>query len=301
MGIAGLALAWRLAAHEFNANIWISHGIGIIALLAFALLAIGYLGKFLKHPDAVKNEFNHPIAGNFFGTINIAILLLSSILAPAGILAAQIVWTLGSIGTIALGYTIISRLLRGKIDSGHAVPAWLIPGVATLDITVAGGTMPMAWARELNVFALAVGGFVALVLFTLIVSRLIHHQDQLATGLLPSLMILIAPFEVGFLAYTNFTQRVDDFAAILFYFGFFLFLILAAKVFKRSIPFAAGWWAVSFPLAALASAALKYSAAVHLWPITWLAIALLAFLSLVISVLSVRTIRILLNGSLLRA
>jgi len=300
MGISGLSLAWRLAAHEFRTNIWISHGIGIVAFGVFLLLAMGYAVKFLKHPEVVRNEFHHPIAGNFFGTINISILLLSSVITPLSIPAAQVLWTIGSMGTVALAFIIISRLLRGKIDPGHAVPAWLIPGVATLDITVAGGTMPMAWARELNLFALAVGGFVALVFFTLILSRLLHHPEKLANGMIPSLMILMAPFPVGFLAYTNFTHRVDDFAAILFYFGLFLSLTLIFKVFKRDIPFSAGWWAVGFPLAALAIAALKYAAAVHLWPLSWLAIALLAFLSAVISVLFIRTLRLLFNGSLLR-
>ncbi|MDB6077287.1 MAG: C4-dicarboxylate transporter [Akkermansiaceae bacterium] len=301
MSISGLALAWRCSAHQFHTPIWISHGIGLVAVVVFFLLSIAYLAKILKHPEVVKNEFNHPIAGNFFGTFNIAVLLLSAVISPYGIAASKVVWTLGSIGTVALGFTIVSRLFRGKIDAGHAVPAWLIPGVATLDITVAGGTMPMAWARELNLFALAVGTIVALVFFTMIVSRLIHHHEGLATGMVPSLMILIAPFEVGFQAYTNFTRKVDDFAAMLFYSGLFLFLILVFKVFRRSIPFAAGWWAVGFPLAALANSALKYAAAVQLWPLDGLAIALLAFLSLVIVVLFIRTLHIILNGSLLRA
>jgi tellurite resistance protein len=178
------------------------------------------------------------------------------------------------------------------------LPAWLIPGVGTLDIAVAGGQMPMAWAHELNLFALAVGSILALVFFTLITARLIH-QEQPATQMLPSLMILTAPFEVGFLAYSNFTQQIDMFAGLLFYFGLFLFLVLAVKVFSRQVPFAASWWAVSFPVAALANAALEYAAYVHLWPIKVLAILLLGFLSLVIAVLAIRTLHILANGKLL--
>ncbi len=301
MGISGLALAWRLAAHEFHAALWISHGIGIVAVGVFALLSLAYLGKILKHPEAVKNEFNHPIAGNFFGTFNIALMLLSAVIAPFSLPASEGVWTLGSLGALVLAVISIGRLLKGQVDSGHALPAWLIPGVAALDIPATGAAMPMAWARELNLFALAIGTIVGLVFFTMILSRLIHHQEKLAGGLTPSLMILIGPFAVGFLAYTNFTGRIDGFAAILFYFGLFLFLVLVGKVFRRGIPFAAGWWAVGFPLAALAIAALKYAAAVQLWPLVWLAVALLAFLSMVIAVLFYRTLRVILDGSLLRA
>jgi hypothetical protein len=53
------------------------------------------------------------------------------------------------------------------------------------------------------------------------------HQAPLATGMMPSMMILIAPFEVGFLAFVNVVQRIDAFAALLFYFGLFFFVVLA--------------------------------------------------------------------------
>ena len=147
-------------------------------------------------------------------------------------------------------------------------------------------------------FALAVGAMIALVFFTMIVSRLIHHQS-FAAPLIPSLMILMAPFEVGFLAYIKFTQQVDTFSGLLLYFGLFIFLVLAPKVFRKGIPFATGWWAISFSMAALAIASLKYSMFAQCWPVTMIAIMLLAMLTIAIVVLSVRTLHILLNGKLL--
>lgn len=112
-------------------------------------------------------------------------------------------------------------------------------------------------------------------------------------------MILIGPFEVGFLAYTNFTQQVDVFAATLFYFGLFLFIALFFRVFRRSIPFSTAWWAVGFPLAALTSAALKYAAVAQSEVVSVLALLLLMLLTVVIAVLSVRTLHIAFNGRLL--
>jgi tellurite resistance protein len=273
--------------------------VGALAIAMFLLLCVAYAAKAALHPQAVRNEFRHPIAGNFFGTVSIAVLLISSVVAPSSATAAQALWVLGAASTIALAFTLVSRLLRGKVDAGHALPAWLIPGVATLDIVVAGGAAPQAWARELNLFSLAVGTMVALVFFTMIMSRLIHHQEKLAGEMVPSLMILVAPFEVGFLAYTSFFQRVDAFAAMLFYFGLFIFLALVFKVFRRGIPFAAGWWALSFPLAALSNAALRYADHVRWLPVTVFAIAMLAFLSVLIAVLLVRTTQIALDGRLL--
>ncbi len=299
MGVAGLGLAWRQASVQFGVSPLFSSLIGSLAVAMFLLLSIAYALKAMLHPLAVSKEFRHPIAGNFFGTANIAVLLISTVVAPVSAQASECLWCLGVVMTIALAFTLVSRLMRGKVDAGHALPAWLIPGVGTLDITVAGGALPMPWAREINLFALAVGTMVALVFFTMIMSRLIHHHEKLANEMVPSLMILIAPFEVGFLAYTAFFQRVDTFAAMLFYFGVFIFFALVFKVFKRGIPFAAGWWAVSFPLDALSNAALRYAAHVHYVPVTVFAIALLAFLSVLIAVLFYRTMQILLNGKLL--
>lgn len=301
MGLSGLCLAWRQASHQFGASPLIGNAIGTIAVAIFVLLAIGYGAKAFFHPQAVRDEFQHPIAGNFFGTVVIAMLLVSSVVAPVNALLAQAIWSIGAVLTIALAFTIVSRLLRGKVDAGHAVPAWLIPGVATLDITVAGATMPMAWARELNLFSMAVGTMMALVFFTMIMSRLIHHQEKLAHAMVPSLMIMMAPFEVGYLAYTSFFQTVDSFAAMLFYFGLFIFFSLAFKIFRRSTSFTVGWWALSFPLAALSNAALHYAAHAASPALTALAVALLLFLSIVIVVLLLRTMIIILNGKLLGA
>jgi tellurite resistance protein len=299
MGVSGLSSAWRQASHQFGTSPLVDGAIGCLAVAIFVLLCIAYAVKAFIHPQAVRDEFRHPIAGNFFGTATIATLLISSVVAPVSAVASEVLWCIGAVATIALAFTILSRLLRGKVDAGHALPAWLIPGVATLDIAVAGSAMPMAWAREVNLFAMAVGTMIALLFFTMIMSRLIHHHERLANELVPSLMILMAPFEVGFLAYTSFFQRVDAFAAMLFYFGLFVFFSLAFKVFKRSIPFAAGWWALSFPLAALCNAALRYAEQAHSLALTVLAVGLLAFLSVLIAVLLLRTIHILLNGKLL--
>jgi len=298
MGIAGLSMAWRQASQEFGISLLISSSAGILAILVFIILGVSYLVKTIRYSEVVVAEYQHPIAGNFFGTIAISFLLISSIISQWSDSLAETVWVIGTITTLALCFAIVGRLLKGKIDIAHAVPAWFIPGVATLDIAVAGGTMPMAWAHELNLFSLAVGAMIALLFFTMIMSRMIHHEP-IPNALVPSLLILIAPFEVGFLAYTNFTHNVDTFAGLLFYFGLFIFIALAPKVFRSKIPFASGWWAISFPLAALATASLKYSMHVQLLPLKIIALLLLGILSVAIVVLFIKTLHFLLSGKLL--
>lgn len=298
MGLSGLALAWRQAAGQFGAPAVIGEAIGLFALAVFGVLAAAYLAKLARHPDAVLAEFRHPVSGNFFGTVVIALLLLSAVLRPYGAPAADALWTLGSAATFALSGVVLARLLRGGVDATLAVPAWVIPGVATLDIAVTGAHLPMPWAAELNWAAMALGTVLALVLVVLVTARLVHHEP-LPAAMRPSLMVLIGPFAVGFLAYTAMTGMVDRFASMLFYFGLFLFAVLAPKVFRRDVPFGPGWWAISFPLAALCNAALHHAASHAAWPLQAIAIALLAFVTAALAVLTVRTLHIAVDGRLL--
>ncbi|MFC4808608.1 SLAC1 anion channel family protein [Paenibacillus sp. GCM10023250] len=298
MGISGLSLAWRQASTLFGTAPIIAEVIGIAAILVFIVLSIGYILKWILYPRKVMNEFTHPVSGNFFGTITISILLLSSVLGSYSQALGQIIWIIGMASTLTLSYIIVSRIINGNLELSSAVPAWLIPGVATIDIVVAGGTMPFPWVREINLLSLAIGGVFAIVFFTMLMSRLIHHAP-LPAGLKPSMIIMIAPFEVGFLGYTNFVQRIDPFASILFYFGLFLFVVLFFKVFKKSIPFGASWWAVSFPMAALGNAALKYAIFEPSWVLIALSAIILAVLSIVLAVLFIRSIYMLVHGELL--
>ena len=297
MGLSGLALAWRLAHSSLGAPALIGEAIGAFTVGIFLLISLGYLTKLVKYPEAVHAEFLHPVAGNFFGTIVISLLLLSAVIGPYNPPAAHAIWTVGVLATFTLCYVVISRLLKGQVDASHAVPAWIIPCVATLDIPVTGIQMPMAWVAEINLLAGAVGAVLALVLFAMIVSRLVH-RDPLAPGMAPSLMILVAPFAVGSLAYSNIVGGIDRFGAMLFYFALFMFAVVAPKVFRPGVKFSAGWWAISFPMAALVNAALKYAdfrASVPLWA---LAAMLLGALSLALAVLTVQTVRSAFNGQL---
>ncbi|WP_239467188.1 SLAC1 anion channel family protein [Rhodoferax koreensis] len=298
MGLSGLALAWRIAHQGLGAPAWIGEAIGALAVGVFLLVACSYLLKFARHREAVAAEFHHPVSGNFFGTIVISLLLLSAIVGPYQPAAAQALWSVGLLATLVLCFVVVSRLLKGQVDASHAVPAWIIPCVATLDIPVTGAQMPMAWTSEVNLLAAAIGAVLALVLFGMIVSRLVHHHP-LPAGMAPSLMILVAPFAVGFLAYSNIVGEIDRFAALLFYFALFMFAVVAPKVFRPGVPFSPAWWAIGFPMAALANAALKYAAHRASAPLWLLAMLLLGALSLALAVLTVRTVQIALNGKLL--
>jgi tellurite resistance protein len=300
MSVAGLSMAWRLANKAYGANIAVSNTIGIIALLLFAVLALSYLGKFFKYPDLVKHEFSHPVIGSFFGTVGISILLLSLVIGAYSTSAQLIVWTIGTVVTLALSVVMISRLLNGNAAPGTVVPAWLIAGVGSLDIVATGGALTAEWTHEVVLLATAIGGVSAMVFFILIFSRLVHHEP-LADGMRPSKMILVAPFSVGFLAYVSLVQKIDMFAALLFYFGLFLFVIIFYRLLVKPAAFSPAWWAIGFPMAALTNAALMYSDSVGGKGLGFIAAVLLFVLTVSIGVLLFRTLYALVTGRFLTA
>ena len=68
MGYSGLALAWRLAASEFGLPGWIGEALAFVTVSIFLLLTLCYAIKCIESPEAVRAEFAHPVAVNFFGT-----------------------------------------------------------------------------------------------------------------------------------------------------------------------------------------------------------------------------------------
>lgn len=300
MSVAGLALAWRLASKTYGADIAVSNSIGLLALAIFAVLTLSYLGKLVKYPELVRHEFTHPVIGSFFGTVGISILLLSSVIGSYSATAQLVVWSIGTAITLALSVFMISRLLNGNATATNVAPAWLIGGVGSLDIVVTGGALTADWTHEVNLLAAAIGSVSALVFFVLIFSRLVHHEP-LAAPMRPSKMILTAPFAVGFIAYVNLVHRVDMFAALLFYFALFLFVVVGYRLAVKPAPFSPSWWAIGFPLAALSNAALLYSNAVGGQGLGVIAVLLLFLLTVAIAVLSVRTLHALATGRMLTA
>jgi tellurite resistance protein len=299
MGLSGLALAWRLAGTSFGLPAWIGEALGLLAAGVFVALALCYGIKCVESPTAVRAEFAHPVAVNFFGTPIISLLLLAAVAAPYSVVLTNALWVAGAVCMLGFAWLIVSRWMSVRQQVVHATPAWMIPVVGTLNIAIAGATLDLPGAHALSAFGLAVGLFFAVPLFTLILSRLIF-EEPMPQPLQPSLMILVATFAVGFSAYISVVGRVDLFASSLFYLAAFMFTVLVPKLLRlrSGTPFHTSWWAVSFPLAAMTNAALKFAMHQPSWPAQAFGLAILAFTTLVILSLSVRTIAGIAQGEL---
>ncbi len=291
MGLTGLSVAWRLAQPRYGAPPWIAALIGAIALLAFVALVIGYAAKMVTAPAAVAAEFRHPIAGNLFGTFFISLLLIPILLAPYARPLAQIIWSLGAIGMVVFAWIIVSRWMSDRQLVAHATPAWIVPVVGMLDLPLALPSLGLPPMQGVMVLGLAVGLFFAIPVFTLVFSRLLF-EEPLPEALQPSLLILIAPFAVGFSTYVLIVGQIDLFAEALYLLTLFILSVLVGRL-RHAVaccPFKVSWWAISFPLATSAIAAIRFGT-VRTGMITdAIAILLLGFATLAISALLARTL-----------
>lgn len=291
MGLTGLSVAWRLAYRFYGAPRWAANGIGVVAVAAFILIALGYALKAITAPDAVRAEFRHPIAGNLFGTFLISLLLLPVIVAPVIRPLAQIMWGVGAIGMVLFGWLMVSRWMSDRQLIAHATPAWIIPVVGLLDLPLALPSLGLPPLHGVMVLGLAVGLFFAVPLFTLIFSRLVF-EPPMPDALQPTLLILVAPFAVGFSSYVVTTGQIDLFAQSLYVLTLFMLAVLLGRLRNMMVccPFRVSWWAVSFPLAASAITALRFAVAAPGLITNIIALALLALATLVIAALLVRTL-----------
>lgn len=299
MGLTGLSSAWKLAHDLYGVPSWVGRIIGVVAILAFVLMSAGYALKATTGFQAVKAEFEHPVAGNLFGTLFISLLLIPIPVADYSLKLAQGIWMVGTFGMIVFAWVIVSRWLGRRQQPTHATPAWIVPVVGLIDIPLAVPALNMQGLDELLMFSLALGLFFAIPLFTLVMSRLMF-EEPLGTALQASLMILLAPFAVGFSAYVTVVGTVDRFASALYMLTVFLLTVLAGRLrhLATSCPFRLSWWAVSFPLAAASVCALRYAASTPNLFTHGVAIVLLIGVTALLLAMAFRTLRGALRGEL---
>ena len=294
MGVFGFALALRAAGFaQMSAAVqWIA--------VAFFLLLLGtYATKAVLHPADTKAEGSHPVRIAFFPAISISVLLMATLFAEHQPAIATVLWMAGAAAHAVLTVLVATQWIGHRpFQPMHLSPAWFIPAVGNVIVPLAGVRLGYP---EISWYFLSVGLLFWIVLLTIVFNRLIFH-DPMPGRLKPTLVILIAPPAVAFLAWLQLNGgTVDDFARILINIGYVFALIVAVQVPAiLRLPFALSFWALSFPLAAITTASLRFAgltgSAFHLW----IGYALLAVLTIAIAGLAVRTAQATFAGHVFR-
>ena len=292
MGLFGLALAARAAGLAA-----VSDGVaGAGALVFLGLLAL-YIAKAIRFPGQVVEEWNHPVRLSFFPASNISILLLSLLLHNIAPTLSTALWVIAASTQAVLTLVIVSTWISHRAFPHQTLsPAWFIPAVANVIVPLGGVHLGL---EEPSWYFFSVGILFWLILLTLVFNRIIFH-DPLPGKLQPTLVILVAPPAVGFLAWIELNGgQIDAFARILMNTGLFFAALVALQVpTLLRLPFALSFWALSFPLAALTTAVFRYAALTESDLFRVSGFALLGLLALTILVLGVRTIRAAVAGDI---
>ncbi len=288
MGLSGLTLAWHKGQHALGLSFPVGHALAAFTLAVFIVLGIIYLMKFVRYPQAVIGELNHPVMMAFFPAISISLLLLSICMLPLHETFALVLWSVGVAAHLVLTLHVVrSWVHHDKFQLGHLNPAWFIPAVGNVIAPIAGvelGYVEISW------FFFAVGISFWVILMAIVFNRMLFH-DPLPAMLLPTLFILIAPPAVGFISYLKLNGgQLDAFAHILYYLALFFAMLMAIDVprFAR-LPFFLSWWAYSFPMAAMTIATFVMAVKTGAPFFASLAIVLLVLLTLLIILLLVKT------------
>lgn len=298
MGLSGLAIAWELASEMYDIPFVISQIITMVAVVIFVVLLVSYALKVITDFQGFYEEFKSPTLRGFFGTFIISLLLLPIVIYRYVPMVAFVMWAIGVVLMLVFAWHMVSFWICSKQDISNVNPAWIIPVVGTLDIPLASNLFGESEGfYYLNVLSLSIGLFFAVPIITLILSRILL-SSKLPDKMMPTLMILVAPFSVGFSAYMSVNTDLDIFALALFFLGVFVFLTLLPQTFflMKCCPFRVTWWAVSFPMSAMLVSALKVAKDTNNIYFDVLALVLLAFVTLAILWILIRTIKGLFQG-----
>jgi tellurite resistance protein len=299
LGVLGLSGAWQriepLVGGVAGGIADALRGTGVLLLLLVTLL---WAAKTAWHFDVVRSEWRHPVQGALLALFPVTTLLAITLLLPAipGWRDAALWLALAMLALQgAIAWEVVSKLATGRLPAKELSPALYLPIV------------PGGFVGAMALAALGAPGWATLLVgmgfggWALLEVRILH---QLFAGPLPpelraTLGIEIAPGAVGTLAVASvWPQLPGDLLMIgLGVASGPVFAVLTRWRWWTAVPFSVGFWSFSFPLAALAGAAVEAVRRAG-WP-SGMALGAVLVASAVIAFLSVRTLALLLRGRLI--
>jgi tellurite resistance protein len=298
MGLAGLGLAARAAAEVLPvprafSELWVALG-----ALLLAILLPAYATKLVRHPAAVREEFLHPAQLGFCGALPVGITLVAGGLGPYVPGIAQVLWWAGAVLLFLFQVWALRLFLAGGMDIAQVNGGWLIIMVG--GIVVPGSGIALGYPQA-SAFLFGLSAMVAPIIVALLFYRTVACAP-LPPPLRPTWFIFLVPPSLIYANGVALTGSGGVFLNGLFYLALALTpaLFIAARDFLKW-PFAVSWWAFTFPLDALASAAVQHARSypAPLWRAV--AAAALALATAAVVLVLVKTVTACWRGPLLAA
>ncbi|MBB3660925.1 tellurite resistance protein [Rhizobium sp. BK650] len=300
LGVAGLGNSWRAAASVWTVS---PHIAEVISLLGFAIwfaLIILYAAKWLVAPKEAMAELQHPIQCCFVGLIGVATMLAGLSILPYSHIPAELIVLTGFAFTLLFLLWRTGLLWRGGRDPATNTPVLYLPTVAGSFVTaIAAGTLGYAdWGQ----LAFGAGFFSWLAIESVLLHRLLM-APELAQPLRPTLGIQIAPPAVGSVAYLSVNGGAPD----MLVHAMFGYAILQVLIVGRQLswimqqPFAGSYWAFTFGLTALSTAAVRMAAHGDTGAIGHLAPVIFVLVNIALALIAIGTLWLLIRGKLFPA
>lgn len=257
MGLAGLGLALRSASTILPIKSPLPEIPIAAALLVLVILLAAYVARLLRHPDAVIEEFTNPALVGFCATLPVGCALVSAGVKPYSADLALLLWWCAAPLLIAYQLWTLGRFFGGGLQLAQVNGGWLIVFVGGIVMPYAG--LPLGY-EGLSAYFFGASAVAAPFVMAAILYRLLFGP-ALPDALRPSWFILLVP---PALIYTNGTALWQGPGSALLEWLFYAALPLAAALIISARgfwrwPFGAPWWAFTFPLDALAVAALHFA------------------------------------------
>lgn len=298
-GLLGLAGAWgRLAGFKLEYTDTVATALLHVATALLELLLLLWLVKFVRFRSDVRKDFAHPVHGAMLSLLPLTVLLSVALWLPqwpqyreiaAGITFAALVLQ----GVIA--WRAVSRVATGDMPADALTPALYLPpvGGGLIGALALNAVGSHGWAVLL--FGMGVGAW------ALLEARVLNRlfSGPLPPPLRPTLGVEIAPAPVATLVAASLWPALPA-DVLLVGLGIAcgpLVAVLARWRWWTDVPFSAGFWSFSFPIAAFASVVVE---AVRRggWPVE-VAYGAVVVATVIIGYLAVRTLALLFRGRLL--
>lgn len=260
LGLGGLAAAWRTASRAYGVSPWLADALlAISATLWFAILAAQVV-KLVTARAKLAEELAHPIEGSLAALGPASLLLLSAGVAVHFRDLATVLFYVGAAAQLALGAWLVGRWFLAPMEPKLVTPALYLPPVAgNLLAAIAAGAVGESQAGWLFFGAGVVSW---LVVAAALLGRYLS-AGELPAAARPLLGIELAPPAVALLAWQALEGSAPDVVSrgLLGYALFVAIVLVRLAGRLRDVPFTPAYWAYTFPVAALASAALRQGTA----------------------------------------
>ncbi|MGL5956466.1 MAG: TDT family transporter [Brevinema sp.] len=247
LGTAGITGAWTSVVNNPN--------IGIIGAGIASILVIILLLKYIIHPSLFLKEISCPTLGSVIPTLDMAIMLIASVIVQFAPLLGKSLW----IGAVILHTIFFIKFLQHRIkefDLNHMLPSWFVPPVGIVVSCVSGAEMGFPFLTT----GLFYFGFSAYMILLPCMFYRMFFGDRIENSRLPAFGVMGAPANLCLAGYlTAFPEPSYYFTFSLAYLGFFttcLVYISMIRVFQ--IKFFPLYAAYTFPLGIGATAMIKF-------------------------------------------